>query len=85
MFPLIVAVHSHPQGVTWGCNNQNVLHGKKKEKNWVEKGVVFVLDLLKKDASLYAEFIDFFGVDSSPKVYDWVINSISPKLLHMVR
>jgi len=57
----------------------------KKEKNWVEKGVVFVLDLLKKDASLYAEFIDFFGVDSSPKVYDWVINSISPKLLHMVR
>ncbi len=49
--------------------------------------VIFVLDLLKKDGNFYSysEFSELFEVDTSPRVYEWVINSISPKLLHLVR
>jgi len=55
-------------------------------KDWVDKGVIFVLDLFKKDDSFYSynQFINLFGVNPSPAVYNRVINSISPKLLHMV-
>ncbi len=56
-------------------------------KNWFDKGVIFVLDLLKKDGNFYSysEFSELSEVDISPRVYEWVINSISPKLLHLVR
>ncbi len=69
-------------------NNQNVLRGKKSVfiKIWFDKGVIFVLEL-KKDGNFYSysEFSELFEVDTSPRVYEWVINSISPKLLHLVR
>lgn len=75
------------RGILW--NNPNVLRGNKSVfiKNWFDKGVIFVLDLLKKDGNFcsYSEFSELFGVDTSHRVYEWVINFISPKLLHLVR
>jgi len=56
-------------------------------KDWFDKGVTFVLDLLKKDGNFYSysEFTAIFELDTSPKICDWVIKSISPKLLYLVR
>ncbi len=66
-----------------------MLRGEKSVfiKNWFDKGVIFVLDLLKKNGNFYSysEISELFAVDASPRVYEWVINSISPKWLHLFR
>ncbi len=66
-----------------------MLRGEKSVfiQNWFDKGVIFVLDLLKKNCHFYSysEISELFAVDASPRVYEWVINSISPKWLHLFR
>ncbi len=50
-----------------------MLRGKKSVfiKNWVDKDVIFVLDLLKKNVNFYSysEFSELFEVDSH-RVYE---------------
>lgn len=51
-------------------------------------GVIFVLDLSKNDGNFYSysEFSDFFlkWILQSGFLYEWFINSVSPKRLHLI-
>ncbi len=70
-------------------NNQFVLSKNKSifKKEWFDKGIIFLSDLLNTDGEIYTyqQFLSFSGIESSCRDYNLVVKSISPKLLHLVK
>lgn len=70
-------------------NNQFVLSRNKSifKKEWFDKGIIFLSDLLNANGEVYTfqEFFAFSGIRTTCREYNLLVKSISPKLLYLLR